>query len=95
MESWLSFITGIIGLILGSTLMFYRQNKTAKVIANESALSAEWEKLYREQKTENESLRRTLHELQDKVFELEQKVNRLEIENQKLTRKNEEHEEIN
>lgn len=94
MESWLSFATGIIGLILGSTLMFYRQNKTAKVIANESALSAEWEKLYREQKTENESLRRTLHELQAKVFELEQKVNRLEIENQKLIEKTEEHEEI-
>lgn len=94
MESWLSFVTGIVGLVLGSTLMFYRQNKTAKVIANESALSAEWEKLYREQKTENESLRRTLHELQAKVFELEQKVNRLEIENQKLIEKTEEHEEI-
>lgn len=94
MESWLSFVTGIVGLILGSTLMFYRQNKTAKVIANESALSAEWEKLYREQKNENESLRRTLHELQAKVFELEQKVNRLEIENQKLIEKTEEHEKI-
>lgn len=94
MESWLSFATGIIGLILGSTLMFYRQNKAAKVIANESALSAEWEKLYRAQKTENESLRLTLHELQSKVFELEQKVNRLEIENQKLIEKTGENEKV-
>lgn len=85
MDIW-SFISGIVGLILGSSIMFYRQNRTAKIIANESALSAEWEKLYREQKTENESLKKVVDELQEKVFALEKRVNELEIEKQKLTK---------
>lgn len=49
---WLNFIVGIVGVVVGSSLMFYRQNKEAKIIQNESALSAEWEKLYNEQKSE-------------------------------------------
>lgn len=49
---WLNFIVGIVGVVAGSSLTFYRQNKEAKVIQNESALSAEWEKLYNEQKSE-------------------------------------------
>lgn len=67
---WLNFIVGIVGVVVGSSLMFYRQNKAAKVIQNESALSAEWEKLYNEQKSERvnngEQIRQLRAEL-DKV----------------------------
>lgn len=80
---WLSFVSAIAGLLLGGGIMFYRQNKAAKVIANESALSAEWEKLYREQKAAREVNEQKIKELTQRVFELEQKVNQLEIEKQK------------
>lgn len=53
METILTFITGIFGAIAGAvgTFIFYRQNKKAKEIENDSTLAAEWEKLYREQKS--------------------------------------------
>lgn len=85
---WLNFVTGIIGVLIGGGIMFYRQNKAAKVIANESALSAEWEKLYREQKSARERNDERIKELTQRVFELEAKVSQLEIENQKIKEEN-------
>lgn len=85
---WLNFVTGIIGVLIGGGIMFYRQNKAAKVIANESALSAEWEKLYREQKAARERNDERIKELTQRVFELEAKVSQLEIENQKIKEEN-------
>lgn len=85
---WLNLVTGIIGVLVGGGIMFYRQNKAAKVIANESALSAEWEKLYREQKAARERNDERIKELTQRVFELEAKVSQLEIENQKIKEEN-------
>ena len=81
---WLNAIFGFLGVLLGGGIMFYRQNKAAKVIANESALSAEWEKLYREQKEARERNDERIRELTKRVFELEAKVSQLEIENEKI-----------
>lgn len=81
---WISLITGLVGVFVGGGIMFYRQNKAAKVIANESALSAEWEKLYREQKEARERNDERIRQLTQRVFELEQKVSQLEIEKNEL-----------
>lgn len=87
---WMNLIIGLVGVLVGGGLMFYRQNKAAKVIANESALSQEWEKLYREQKAARERNDERIRELQQRVYELEAKVSQLEIEKQKI----EQHEKI-
>lgn len=80
---WINLIIGLVGVLVGGGLMFYRQNKAAKVIANESALSVEWEKLYREQKAARERNDERIQELQQRVYELEAKVSQLEIEKAK------------
>lgn len=85
---WLNAIFGLVGVLVGGGIMFYRQNKAAKVIANESALSAEWEKLYREQKAARERNDERIKELTQRVFELEAKVSQLEIENKKIKEEN-------
>lgn len=48
----LEFISAIVGAVVGGIggVLFYKQTKRGKEIENESKLSAEWEKLYREQK---------------------------------------------
>lgn len=87
---WLSLITALIGAVAGGGgvgLFFWRQNRAAKVIQNESALSIEWEKLYREQKAEREANDAEIEELKKRVFDLEAKVSQLEIENEKLKTK--------
>ena len=48
----LEFILGVVSAVVGflGGVLFYKQTKRGKEIENESKLSAEWEKLYREQK---------------------------------------------
>lgn len=85
---WSNIISSILGLLIGGGgVMFYKQNKANKEIVNASMLANEWEKLYREQKTERERNLDKINELSARVFELEQKVNRLEIENEQLKQK--------
>lgn len=80
---WVSIITGIVGAIAGGGgvgLFFWRQNRTAKVIQNESALSSEWEKLYREQNTKREANDREIEELRQEVAELRSELEMLKAE---------------
>jgi len=87
---WLNLVTAILGAIAGGGgvgLFFWKQNRAAKVIQNESALSMEWQKLYQEQKAEREANDREIEELKKRVFDLEAKVSQLEIENEKLKTK--------
>ena len=51
---WANLIAVITLLVGGGGFLYYSQNKASKEIANASALAAEWEKLYREQKSERE-----------------------------------------
>ena len=77
---WLNFVSGIVGVLFGGGVMFWRQNRTAKIIANESALSAEWEKLYREQMDARLRNEERIRELAARVQELEKKVQAYELE---------------
>ena len=74
---WLNFIVGLVGVIVGSSLMFYRQNRAAKVIQNESALSAEWEKLYNEQKSERINNGEQIRQLRVELDEVKAEMARL------------------
>jgi predicted nucleic acid-binding Zn-ribbon protein len=71
---WATLI-GVLTLLLGGGgFLFYSQNKAAKEIANVSALAAEWEKLYREQKNEREENDREVADLRKEVAELREEV---------------------
>lgn len=76
---WLSIITGFAGVVLGSSVMFYRQNKAAKIIENETNLSKEWERLYIEKKNENKELQNEITQLRHHLYEVEAKVAELQI----------------
>lgn len=54
-------------LLVGGGFLFYSQKKAGMEIANASALAAEWEKLYREQKTEREENDTEVATLRDEV----------------------------
>lgn len=85
---WSNLITAIGGLLIGGGgVLFHKQNKQNKEIVNVTLLAAEWEKLYREQKSERERNSDRIEQLTHRVLELEQKVNRLEIENEQLKNK--------
>lgn len=52
---WLPVLTAFVGTLLGGgSVLFYKQNKAAKVIENESSLAKEWKKLYDEEKSKRE-----------------------------------------
>jgi len=64
---WANIIAVITLLVGGGGFLYYSQNKASKEIANASALAAEWEKLYREQKSEREENDAEVEELRDEV----------------------------
>lgn len=65
---WLNALFGFIGVLLGGGgVLFFRQNKRAKVIENDAKLGAEWEKLYREQKAVREQREAEIERLQDEI----------------------------
>lgn len=64
---WANLITVITLLVGGGGFLYYSQNKASKEIANASALAAEWEKLYREQKSEREENDAEVAELRAEV----------------------------
>lgn len=76
METVFTFITGLIGAIAGAagTFLFYRQNRDAKEIENDSTLAAEWEKLYREQKSIVEANTARIDDLVQQVTSLKAEV---------------------
>lgn len=87
---WVNLITGLIGAVAGGGgvgLFFWRQNRAAKVIQNESALSEEWKRLYEEQRDKRLENEAKIEELTRRVFELEAKVSQLEIENNEIKKK--------
>lgn len=58
----------------GGGFLFYSQRKAGMEISNVSALAAEWEKLYREQKKEREENDDEVSALRDEVAELRAEV---------------------
>lgn len=67
----IAFVTVILG---GGGLLFYSQKKSGMEIANVSALATEWEKLYREQKSEREENDTEVAQLRDEVANLRAEV---------------------
>lgn len=82
---WVSLISAVGGLLIGGGgVLFYRQNKAAKVIDNESRLALEWEKLYQEQKTKREENSAKLEKLADEVARLRAEVEMLKADKSTL-----------
>lgn len=71
---WANIIAVLTLLLGGGGLMFYQQKKAGMEIANASALAAEWEKLYREQKAEREENDTEVATLRDEVEALRAEV---------------------
>lgn len=70
---WVRLIEVVV-LLLGGGLLFYNQKKASMEIANAAALAAEWEKLYREQKSEREENDTEVSALRDEVASLRAEV---------------------
>lgn len=71
---WANLIAVITLLVGGGGFLFYSQRKAGMEIANASALAAEWEKLYREQKAEREENDVEVASLRNEVAELRAEV---------------------
>lgn len=71
-------------LIGGGGVLFYKQNKNAKIIENESALVKEWEKLYNEEKTKREVNSDKLEQLSVEVAKLRAEVEMLKADKSNL-----------
>lgn len=71
---WANLIAVITLLVGGGGFLFYSQRKAGMEIANASALAAEWEKLYREQKSEREENDTEVAKLRDEVAALRAEV---------------------
>ena len=71
---WANLIAVITLLVGGGGFLFYSQRKASMEIANASALAAEWEKLYREQKSEREENDTEVAKLRDEVAALRAEV---------------------
>lgn len=71
---WANIIAFAALLVGGGGFLFYSQRKAGMEIANASALAAEWEKLYREQKSEREENDAEVATLRDEVAELRAEV---------------------
>lgn len=81
------------GLLAGglTPFLFFRQNKEAKEIENETHQSDEWHKLYEEMHTELkerdakvDSLYAEINNQRDRKAELSKRITELEVENTKL-----------
>lgn len=64
---WATIVAVLTLLLGGGGFLFYSQRKAGMEIANAAALAAEWEKLYREQKSEREENDTELANLRDEV----------------------------
>lgn len=71
---WANLIAVITLLVGGGGFLFYSQRKAGMEIANASALAAEWEKLYREQKSEREENDAEVAKLRNEVAALRAEV---------------------
>lgn len=72
---WLSILSGLIGTVIGGGgVLFYKQNKAAKIIQNESALVKEWKMLYDEEKGKREFNSAKLDQLSIEVAKLRGEV---------------------
>lgn len=71
---WVTFVAVLTLLVGGGGFLFYSQRKAGMEIANASALAAEWEKLYREQKSEREENDAEVATLREEVAELRAEV---------------------
>lgn len=81
----ISVISTIGGLLVGGGgVLFYKQNKAAKVIENESKLVTEWKNLYLEEKGKREENSKKIEDLSMKVAKLTAKVEMLEADKTNL-----------
>ena len=71
---WATIVAVLTLLVGGGGFLFYSQRKAGMEIANASALAAEWEKLYREQKAEREENDTEVASLRDEVAALRAEV---------------------
>ena len=71
---WANIIAVLTLLLGGGGLLFYQQKKAGMEIANAGALASEWEKLYREQKSEREENDTEVSALRDEVASLRAEV---------------------
>lgn len=76
----LEFISAIVGVLVGGIggVLFYKQTKQSKEIDNDSKLAAEWEKLYREQKSISDKNGENIGRLTEKVNLLTIRVEKAE-----------------
>lgn len=80
-----ALISAIGGTLLGGgSVLFYKQNKNAKIIENESALVKEWEKLYYEEKHKREVNSDKLEQLSVEVAKLRAEVEMLKADKSHL-----------
>lgn len=75
-QGFVDFLIAIFGLIVGAGggVLFYSQRKKTMIIDNESKLAAEWEKLYREQKSIADTNSGKIADLSEKVYKLEARI---------------------
>jgi predicted nucleic acid-binding Zn-ribbon protein len=71
---WTNLIAFMALIVGGGGFLFYSQKKSGMEIANAAALAAEWEKLYREQKSEREENDTEVAALRDEVADLRSEV---------------------
>lgn len=71
---WVNLTAVITLLVGGGGFLFYSQRKAGMEIANASALASEWEKLYREQKSEREENDAEVAKLRNDVAALRAEV---------------------
>lgn len=82
-----TIISAIGGVLVGSGgVLFFRQTRDSKIIDNTSRLAAEWEKLYREQKTEKREYSDKIENLSIQVAHLTGEVEILKADKTNLTR---------
>lgn len=71
---WVNLTAVITLLVGGGGFLFYSQRKAGMEIATASALASEWEKLYREQKSEREENDAEVAKLRNDVAALRAEV---------------------
>lgn len=82
-----NIISAIAGALVGSGgILFFRQTRDSKIIENMSRLASEWEKLYREQKTEKREDSDKIEKLSIQVAHLTGEMEILKADKTNLTR---------
>jgi len=67
MDISLTEIISLISVVLGGGVLFYRQDRKQKELANEVTAIGEWKELYNELKNENKELNSKIDELYGKI----------------------------